>query len=82
MSKLPAIFLSACIFMACSETNHEVNLQEKLKNDTTGGSEAVIFAAPQVLIVLQLLFIRWYFKRKRMAAAVIKARDKKLLTGI
>jgi hypothetical protein len=43
------IFLSAFTLPACSDSSQDVNLQEKLKKDTTANSQQIIFAEPQTI---------------------------------
>lgn len=48
LKQLP-ILLSISILIACSDNTRDVNLQEKLKKDTTANSQQIIFAEPQVI---------------------------------
>lgn len=49
MVKLLFIFLSVFILTACSDKRQDVNLQEKLRKDTTANSQQIIFAEPQTI---------------------------------
>ena len=49
MLKLALIFLSVLSLTACSDKNQDVDLQEKIKKDTTTNSQQIIFAAPQTI---------------------------------
>jgi hypothetical protein len=49
MLKLLSLLLSLSILQACSNRNQDVNLQEKLKKDTTINSQQIIFAEPQTI---------------------------------
>jgi hypothetical protein len=49
MSKILPILLSFSILIACSDSSQDVNLQERLKKDTTVNSQQIIFAEPEIL---------------------------------
>lgn len=49
MAKLLFIFSSVFILTACSDKRQDVNLQEKLRKDTTANSQQIIFAEPQTI---------------------------------
>lgn len=49
MSKILPILLSFSILIACSNSSQDVNLQERLKKDTTVNSQQIIFAEPEIL---------------------------------
>ncbi len=49
MLKIFAILLAISILTSCSESNQDVNLQERLKKDTTVNSQQIIFAEPQII---------------------------------
>ena len=49
MVKLLFIFLPFFILTACADKSKDVNLQEKLRKDTTVNSQQIIFAEPQTI---------------------------------
>ena len=49
MLRLFFIISSISFLAACSDKNPDVNLQEKLKKDTTAKSQQIIFADPQMI---------------------------------
>jgi hypothetical protein len=49
MAKLLFIFLPIFILTACADKSRDINLQEKLKEDTTLNSQQIIFAEPQTI---------------------------------
>jgi hypothetical protein len=49
MTKQLYIFLSVIILTACSNKRQDVNLQEKLRKDTTANSQQIIFAEPETI---------------------------------
>ena len=49
MVKLLFIFLPVFILTACADKSKDVNLQEKLRKDTTVNSQQIIFAEPQTI---------------------------------
>ena len=61
MIKHLSIILAVLIFAACNDTNHGVNLQQDLKNDTTAKTSQIMFAEPQIIdsshiIIYPLIF--------------------------
>jgi hypothetical protein len=49
MLKLLSVFLAIAVVTACSDSNHDVNVQEKLKKDTAVNAQHLVFAAPQIV---------------------------------
>ena len=49
MTKLLFIFLPAFVLTACADKRRDVNLQEKIRKDTTANSQQIIFAEPQTI---------------------------------
>jgi hypothetical protein len=49
MLKILTLLLSFSVLTACSNRGSDVNLQEKLKKDTTANSQQIIYAEPQII---------------------------------
>ena len=49
MLRLLLLQLSVLLLTACAENTRDVNLQEKLKTDTTATAQQIIFAQPQII---------------------------------
>jgi hypothetical protein len=64
MLKSLLFILTVSILTACSDGTQDVNLQEKLKKDTTVNSQQIIFAQPQAIDSSHIIIYPLIFQRE------------------